>query len=206
MSERPAPETSKPKGGLLTWALGVAALVGVAGAVYIIGQASTKTAPEVATVAVIPARYGATRFPGKPLAPLRGKPMVQHVWERCRQSEAFTDVVVATDDARIADAVKAFGGKAVMTSSECPSGTDRVAQVAQQMPDAEVFINVQGDEPLVHPESLQTLASAFSDPDVEMATLVRPLDAAELENPNVVKVVKSTSTDMSEFTPWGFTI
>lgn len=141
-------------------------------------------------LAVIPSRFASARFPGKPLALLLGKPMVQHVWDRCVESGAFSRVVVATEDERIAQAVRAFGGEAVMTSPACASGTDRVAEVARQLPDGEVFLNVQGDEPLVHPESLRTLAAAFEDPQVEMATLLRPLEEAERQNPNVVKAVR----------------
>lgn len=141
-------------------------------------------------VAVIPSRYASVRFPGKPLALLLGQPMVQHVYQRCAESDAFSRIVVATDDERIAAAVRAFGGEVALTSPSCASGTDRVAEVARQRVEGEVFVNVQGDEPLVHPEALRTLAAAFADPAVEMATLVRPLEENERENPNVVKVVR----------------
>lgn len=140
-------------------------------------------------VAVIPARYASSRFPGKPLAVLDGKPMIQHVWERCVESAAFSEVLVATDDVRIAEAVKGFGGNAVMTSPQCASGTDRVAEVAIARPASSAFVNVQGDEPLIQPEALRTLAAALDSPEVNMATLVRPLDESERANPNVVKVV-----------------
>jgi 3-deoxy-manno-octulosonate cytidylyltransferase (CMP-KDO synthetase) len=149
--------------------------------------------------AVIPARYQSTRFPGKPLALLGGKPMIQHVRERCLQSGAFERVLVATDDERIADAVRGFGGEVVLTSPDCPSGTDRVAEVARQLGDAEVLINVQGDEPLISPDALRELAGAFADPSVEMATLIRPLAAEERSNPNVVKVVLSLNGDALYF-------
>src|SRR5437016_1353175 len=95
-------------------------------------------------LAVIPARWGSTRFPGKPLAMLLGKPMVQHVYERCREAECFDEIVVATDDARIEAAVKSFGAAVQMTSPSCPSGTDRVAEVARAR-DAELIVNVQAD-------------------------------------------------------------
>lgn len=140
-------------------------------------------------IAVIPSRYASVRFPGKPLALLCGKPMVQHVHDRCVESGAFSRIVVATDDPRIAQAVRAFGGEVALTSEACASGTDRVAEVAARS-EGEVFVNVQGDEPLLHPESLRTLAGAFADPQVELATLVRPLEEAERANPNVVKVVR----------------
>lgn len=150
-------------------------------------------------VAVIPARHAAVRFPGKPLALLGGKPMVQHVWDRCRESGAFAEILVATDDPRIAGAVIGFGGQVALTSPTCPSGTDRVAEVARARPDVGVWINVQGDEPLIPPEALALLASAFSDPAVSMATLVRPLEDDERTNPNVVKAVLARSGDALYF-------
>jgi 3-deoxy-manno-octulosonate cytidylyltransferase (CMP-KDO synthetase) len=143
-------------------------------------------------IAVIPARYAAQRFPGKPLVHLLGKPMLQHVVERCREAGCFRRVLVATDDTRIVEAVTAFGGEVVLTSPTCASGTDRVAEVARGLglaPEA-VLVNVQGDEPAVHPESLAALTRAFESDVVEMATLVRPLHDAERANPNVVKVVR----------------
>jgi 3-deoxy-manno-octulosonate cytidylyltransferase (CMP-KDO synthetase) len=150
-------------------------------------------------VAIIPARYASTRFPGKPLAPLAGKPMIQHVWERCQDSGAFAEVLVATDDARIADAVHAFGGMAVMTSPHAKTGTDRLAEVAKTREDITHVINVQGDEPLVHREMLQALSAAFEDPEVRMATLVRPLSEDERANPNVVKVAMGRNMDALYF-------
>jgi 3-deoxy-manno-octulosonate cytidylyltransferase (CMP-KDO synthetase) len=145
----------------------------------------------VGPVAVIPARYASTRFPGKPLARLAGKPMVQHVWERCIESRAFDRVVVATDDERIRDAVAGFGGEARLTSAECASGTDRVAEVARALPDAQWLVNVQGDEPLMSSQALALLCRHLAEPKVELATLIRPLDEAERHSPNVVKVVLS---------------
>jgi 3-deoxy-manno-octulosonate cytidylyltransferase (CMP-KDO synthetase) len=142
-----------------------------------------------ALIAVIPARYQSTRFPGKPLALVAGKPLVQQVYLRCLESQAFSQVVVATDDQRIAAAVRGFGGEVVLTSPNCVSGTDRVAEVARQLSPQSVYVNVQGDEPAVHPESLVTLARTFDDPAVEMATLVRPLDESERSNPGVVKAL-----------------
>ena len=143
-------------------------------------------------LAVIPSRFGAQRFPGKPLAPLLGKPMVQHVYERCVEAGCFSRVIVATDDARIEATVRGFGGEAQRTSPTCASGTDRVAEVAAALalPPDTVVVNVQGDEPAVHPASLATLARAFDEAGVEMATLVRPLHDHERPNPNVVKVVR----------------
>lgn len=150
-------------------------------------------------LAVIPARYASTRFPGKPLAKLHGKPMVQHVFERCRQSGAFAGVFVATDDSRIVEVVKGFGGRVVMTSVSCRTGTDRVAEVARVLPFADILVNVQGDEPLIDGESLRTVVKAFEDPSVEMASLVRRLEEDERENPNVVKVALARNGDALYF-------
>lgn len=142
-------------------------------------------------IAVIPARFAAVRFPGKPLTSIDGKPMVQQVFERCIEAGCFSRLIVATDDERICRAVRSFGGEVLMTSPSCPSGTDRVAEVARalSLSGEAVVVNVQGDEPAVHPASLAALASAFEDSGVEMATLVRPLKEEERTNPNVVKVV-----------------
>jgi 3-deoxy-manno-octulosonate cytidylyltransferase (CMP-KDO synthetase) len=149
--------------------------------------------------AVIPARFASTRFPGKPLTLIGGKPMIEHVWNRCQEARAFSEVLVATDDTRIAEVVGRFGGRAVMTSAHCPTGTDRVAEVARGRPEVDVWINVQGDEPLVDPNSLRTLAGLFTDAAVQMATLVRPLEAAEVASPNVVKAVLAQNGDALYF-------
>jgi len=139
------------------------------------------------TLGVIPARYGAQRFPGKPLALIAGKPLVQRVYEQARQAQRLDRVVVATDDLRIADAVKKFGGEVVMTPSTCPSGTDRAAEVARQS-DCDRIVNIQGDEPLMRPEMIDQLVDGLGDSD--MATLARPIESAEiLADPNNVKVV-----------------
>ena len=115
-------------------------------------------------IAVIPARYSATRLPGKPLVSLAGKPMIQRVWERTRQAARITRVIIATDDERILKAAAAFEAEAVMTRSEHRSGTERVAEVAAHIPGPaeEVFVNVQGDEPLVEPEAIDTLVEAIA--------------------------------------------
>ena len=149
------------------------------------------------TVAVIPARYASSRFPGKPLAVLCGKPMIQHVYERVRKTPGLDDVLVATDDGRIEAAVQSFGGKCVMTG-ECRTGTDRVCQAVRNI-DAEVVLNVQGDEPLIEPECLGQLLEVFSDPDVEMATLRRALGEGEDCDPNVVKLVCALNGDALYF-------
>ena len=140
---------------------------------------------------VIPARYASTRLPGKPLADINGKPMICRVYDRAVQAKCLSGVVVATDDERVVEAVEADGGPAMMTSPDCPTGTDRLAEVAAVYPDMEVIINVQGDEPLIDPALIDELAALFSaDPDLQMATVRTPIDdAAEQENPNNVKVV-----------------
>lgn len=142
-------------------------------------------------LAVVPCRYASQRFPGKPLVPLLGKPMVQHVVDRCREAGVFSRVILATDDERIANAGRGFGAEVVMTSPACPSGTDRVAEVARalKLEPHEVVVNVQGDEPAIRPQALVALTQLFDDPQVELATLVRGLEANERTNPNVVKAV-----------------
>lgn len=140
------------------------------------------------TAVVIPARYASTRLPGKPLLCDTGKPLIQHVYER---ATALSDalVLVATDDYRIADSVRSFGGNVVMTRPDHPSGTDRVAEVAGKL-DAEIILNVQGDEPLIDPVHLHTLRRMLTERSVEMATLAVPIaDEREYLNPNQVKVV-----------------
>lgn len=141
---------------------------------------------------VIPARFDSSRLPGKPLADIDGKPMIQHVYERAQESGA-AEVIVATDDKRIADAVKAFGGTAVMTSTDHRSGTERLAEVIDLMAlaDDEVVVNVQGDEPQIPPQIIRQVAENLaSQRNAPMATLAVPMeDVAEVFNPNAVKVV-----------------
>ena len=139
---------------------------------------------------VIPARYGSTRFPGKALALLGGKPMVQHVYERARQAKRLDDVVVATDDERIVVAVSRFGGRAVMTSAEHRSGTDRIAEVTRST-DASIIANIQGDEPLMRPEPIDQIVEFLqAHQAVPMATVMTRLaNAEDAASPNVVKVV-----------------
>lgn len=139
---------------------------------------------------IIPARYASSRFPGKALADLKGKPLIQHVYERARSAKTLDDLVVATDDRRILQAVEAFGGRAVMTSPQCPSGTDRAAEVARDE-DYDLVVNIQGDEPLIHPAMIdQAAAPLIEDPQIPMGTLARLIDKEEeLFSPHVVKVV-----------------
>ena len=150
---------------------------------------------------IIPARYASTRFPGKPLALINGKPMVQWVYERVQSSEV-KGLAVATDDERIAECVRGFGGRVVMTSPDHASGTDRCGEAALSMQpnDNDVIINIQGDEPLISPKEIHLLASAFEDRSVQIATLVNPFhDEVLLHNPNVVKVVKAKNGNVLYF-------
>ena len=146
------------------------------------------------TLAVIPARYASTRFPGKVLANLGGKPIIQHVWERAVRSKA-DEVLVAVDEQRVFDAVCAFGGKAVMTAKNHPTGSDRIWEVASTS-EADAIINIQVDEPFVKPEVIDSLIDAITAADApEMATVVVPCRRAEFENnPNIVKVVLSADS------------
>jgi len=145
--------------------------------------------PKVAVV--IPSRYASTRLPGKPLHPIGGKPLVQHVWERCARAKGIARVIVATDDRRIADVARNFGAEVAMTSPKHRSGTDRVAEVARKLRGFTHIINVQGDEPLVDPVVVSKLAASMAkDRRIEMitsASIFAPED--DLTNPNMVKVV-----------------
>ncbi|MBN9300994.1 MULTISPECIES: 3-deoxy-manno-octulosonate cytidylyltransferase [Dysgonomonas] len=143
-------------------------------------------------IAIIPARYASTRFPGKPLADMGGKPMIQRVYEQVKRAVHY--VWVATDDSRIFETVKAFGGKAVMTSTDHRSGTDRIQEAYFKIgEDFDVVINVQGDEPFIQPEQIESLKECFDSKDVELATLVKPFKKEDgfdvLFNPNSPKVV-----------------
>jgi 3-deoxy-manno-octulosonate cytidylyltransferase (CMP-KDO synthetase) len=139
-------------------------------------------------IGVIPARYASTRFPGKPLVLLSGKPLIQRVVEQCRQASALTEVIVATDDPRIREAAQPFC-RVEMTSPDHPSGSDRIAEVAARCP-CDAVVNVQGDEPLIDPAVIDRVAAALA--AAEMSTAATPIrDAADYENPNAVKVVVS---------------
>lgn len=139
---------------------------------------------------VIPARYASTRLPGKPLSMIVGKPMIQHVYERACQAKLPSEVIVATDNELVEQAVKGFGGKAVMTSPDHPSGTDRLAEVALMYPDVDVIVNVQGDEPMIPPEIIDRLAEAFEDDaELSMATMKVLMNEDEYGDPSAVKVV-----------------
>ncbi|MEN9443033.1 MAG: 3-deoxy-manno-octulosonate cytidylyltransferase [Bacteroidota bacterium] len=139
---------------------------------------------------IIPARYASSRFPGKPLIDLKGKSMIQRVFEGAKKSTRITEVIVATDDQRIFDEVQRFGGKVMMTKESHPSGTDRCAEVASHFPDMDVVINIQGDEPLVDYRQLEQLIDAFIEPKTDIATLGNlSLTQEDVDNPNRIKVV-----------------
>lgn len=139
---------------------------------------------------IIPARYASSRFPGKPLIDLKGKSMIQRVYEGAKKSTRITEVIVATDDQRIFDEVQRFGGKVMMTNENHPSGTDRCAEVASHFPDMDVVINIQGDEPLVDYRQLEQLIDAFIEPKTDIATLGNlSLTQEDVDNPNRIKVV-----------------
>ena len=154
-------------------------------------------------IVVIPSRYGSSRFEGKPLAMICGRPMIQWVYQRAVAADCVTAVYVATDDERIRDAVNAFGGQVVMTSSACRSGTDRVAEAAERIGVAmeDVVVNIQGDQPLVDPRCFDALVAPFHhDPDVRMSTLAFVIqDARELTDPKDVKVTFDNRGDALYF-------
>jgi len=150
-------------------------------------------------IIVIPARFASTRLPGKPLVDTRGKPMIRHVVERAREVAGIDAVLVATDDARVAHVVEAFGGQCVMTSPDHPSGTDRLVEVMSTI-EAEIYINLQGDEPLVRPEEVTMLVTGTqADSSIDVGTLCHPLPANEASNPNSVKVVLANNSDALYF-------
>ena len=152
---------------------------------------------------IIPARYASTRFPGKPLADMDGKPMIQRVYERVLST--VDAQYVATDDERIADAVRAFGGNVVMTSDKHRSGTDRCYEAYQKVGAGyDVVINIQGDEPFIHPQQIELLKTCFDAPEVQIATLVKPFDASgdfesTIFNPNSAKVVLNNRSEAMYF-------
>jgi 3-deoxy-manno-octulosonate cytidylyltransferase (CMP-KDO synthetase) len=145
-------------------------------------------------IGVIPARYISKRFPGKALADLLGKPLIQHIYERASRAESLEEVMVATDDERIRDCVRSFGGKAVMTSPDHPSGTDRIAEVASGI-DCDIVVNIQGDEPLLNPEMVNSLVEGLSqDERLNISTAACPIESPrELKDSNIVKVVTDNS-------------
>ncbi|HEY9533397.1 MAG TPA: 3-deoxy-manno-octulosonate cytidylyltransferase [Mucilaginibacter sp.] len=149
---------------------------------------------------IIPARYASSRFPGKPLVDIGGKTMIRRVYEQAKKCNHLTEVIVATDDNRIYDHVIAFGGVAVITSSDHQSGTDRCAEVAAAHPQYHVVINIQGDEPYIDPEQITKLATCFNFPEVQIATLVKRIkDEQELHSPNTPKVIVTKQSEAAYF-------
>jgi len=143
----------------------------------------------MSAIVVIPARYASTRFPGKPLALLKGRPLIQHVYQNSLRARRAGEVIVATDSETIFETVLSFGGKAVMTSADHQSGTDRIAEVAASM-NCDIMVNVQGDEPLIRPEMIDAVISVLDDSRASLGTLVIPIrDNRDIFDPNVVKVV-----------------
>ena len=141
-------------------------------------------------IGIIPARFGSSRFPGKPLEDIAGKSMIRRVYEQCRQSSSLNKIIVATDDERIMKHVTDFGGDAIMTSHLHPSGTDRCNEVAKQYPEFGICINIQGDEPMIDPSQIDLLSACFDKENVRIATLVKKiLTEEELFNLNTPKVV-----------------
>ncbi|MEX1045468.1 MAG: 3-deoxy-manno-octulosonate cytidylyltransferase, partial [Chthoniobacterales bacterium] len=144
-----------------------------------------------AVTAIIPARWASTRFPGKPLVELRGKPLVQHVWERAGRAKLISRVIVATDDMRIAEVAFGFGAEVALTSPTHPTGTDRLAEVAARLKSASIILNVQGDEPDIAPSTIDRLVKELQDdPKLGMVTAAHSItDPSDIRDPNVVKVV-----------------
>lgn len=145
---------------------------------------------DLKVIGIIPARYASTRFPGKPLVDIAGKSMIQRVYEQAMKAESLSKVIIATDDERIADEVKKFGGEYILTASTHQSGTDRCAEVAEQLPEYDIIINIQGDEPFIEPAQIDLLASCFTEEKVQLATLIKSIESQEsVYNPNSPKVV-----------------
>ncbi len=157
--------------------------------------------PENSIIAIIPARYQSSRLPYKSLHKLDGKPMMEWVYERASQARGIDDVVIATDHERILKEAERFGAKAIMTSEAHQSGTDRIAEAAENFPDADVFVNVQGDQPFIDPGMIEKLIEPFQNgvsPDI--ATLASPLAKSDIDNPNTVKVAVNKKNAAMFFT------
>ncbi|MBM4136920.1 MAG: 3-deoxy-manno-octulosonate cytidylyltransferase [Nitrospira sp.] len=143
----------------------------------------------MSAIVIIPARYDSTRFPGKPLSLLKGKTLIQHVYENSQGAHLIEDVIVATDSETIFEKVLSFGGKAVMTDRSHPSGTDRIAEVATSI-DYDIIVNVQGDEPLIRPQMIDDVIALLDDERASIGTLIKRItDTGEIMDPNIVKVV-----------------
>ncbi len=162
---------------------------------------STASSSRPYVIGLIPSRWGSSRFPGKPLHIIAGKPLVQHVWERVKQCARLDEVAIATDDERIRTAAEAFGARVIMTSPDHPSGSDRLAEALDSFPGATHVVNVQGDEPLIDPGLVDDLTAALlSDAGLSMATAATELHSEEdFRDPNIVKVVLATNGDALYF-------
>ena len=152
-------------------------------------------------IGVIPARYASTRFPGKPLIDIGGKSMIQRVYEQCKKTSVLSDVIVATDDDRIAEHVLSFGGKVIMTADTHQSGTDRCAEVISTYKGkCDAVINIQGDEPFIDPKQIELLASAFTEESTQIVTLIKKIKSEEeVRNPNVVKAIANKNNQAIYF-------
>jgi 3-deoxy-manno-octulosonate cytidylyltransferase (CMP-KDO synthetase) len=147
-------------------------------------------------IGVIPARYDSSRFPGKPLVVIDGKSMIQRVYEQCLKSTSINKLIVATDDQRIADHVRLFGGNVTLTSNKHQSGTDRCAEVADNYPEFDILINIQGDEPMINPNQIDLLCKCFDNPQASIATLVKKIGSNdELFNENTPKVILNKNSE-----------
>ena len=146
-----------------------------------------------AAIAIIPARFNSTRFPGKPLVEIDGKTLIEHVYRQVEQAVLVREILIATEDARIAEAVRRFGGTPVMTRDDHPSGTDRLAEAAQDLPEDALVVNVQGDEPMINPADIDEAIAAARLGDAEIVTLMTRLDPNQADDPNRVKVVTDRS-------------
>ena len=147
-------------------------------------------------IGVIPARYDSSRFPGKPLVDIDGKSMIQRVYEQCLKSTSINKLIVATDDQRIADHVRLFGGNVTLTSNKHQSGTDRCAEVADNYPEFDILINIQGDEPMINPDQIDLLCKCFENPQASIATLVKKIGSNdELFNENTPKVILNKNSE-----------
>lgn len=161
---------------------------------------SLTSSTPVRILGLIPARYASTRFPGKPLIDIHGKSMIQRVYEQASKSATLSDVAVATDDERIRAHVEEFGGKVIMTANTHQSGTDRCAEAARQLPGFDVIINIQGDEPYIDSRQIDLLGQCFSDPQTELATLVKIINSSEeLHNVNSPKVILNRHSEALYF-------
>jgi 3-deoxy-manno-octulosonate cytidylyltransferase (CMP-KDO synthetase) len=152
-------------------------------------------------IGVIPARYASTRFPGKPLIDIGGKSMIKRVYEQCKKTSVLSDVIVATDDERIAEHVLSFGGEVIMTAATHQSGTDRCAEVVSTYKGkCDAVINIQGDEPFIDPKQIELLASAFNEESTQIVTLIKRIKSEEeVRNPNVVKAIANKNNQAIYF-------